>query len=672
MKKAIKLDGSWQAAELDTNFGDWSLPESLTPSDAAQINVQIPGAMQASEDKQWWYKRTFDIDEDFIQLSTYLEIDGIDTHAAIFINGEEICRAEESVCKIDVGKNINVGRNTIALRFDPSPCVGILRGAALVSYDAVSISDLHIETELEGGYANAWITLELENYSRKDKIVSASIVLELGEDREKIEVVDEVSAFGGIIDAVIRIEEPLLWWPNGFGEHTLYKCMAGIQVDGEVTDVCEKKFGVRDIKLVEQSESGAQQFTFMVNGQDIFCKGANWLPDLGTKDVRDKIKLAADANFNMFKVSGGDIYDSPEFYDACDEMGIMLWHDLSSSDKQLTQGVKKLRTHPSIVAWSGTGVSETLKKYDHYRLFVPSPDFFCNTIRHCPQNFGMLREIIETVNTPFALDLGVKGMPSVDVLKGWMGEWNDEAGFVNYSYLLQSEILKAQIERFRRDKWAASGALLREFLEKITIEPSGLVQHDGRPKPAYYYAKHAFAPTAVLFKAVEDRVQVYLNSDDRFNNLNGRLGVGVFSFDSNAMDLKSYSVMVEANSSKLMWESEPISEIITDPQKQCLIALFEVKGKIVAQNVYFLSNPGQINFPQPKLLVSREQIDGTHHRMDLAANAYARNVVFRHLPPQARPSDNYFDMLPGEHYQITIDNITEEQAKKLAIDVLRR
>ncbi len=81
-------------------------------------------------------------------------------------------------------------------------------------YDEVAVADVRIDPEIEGGWANAWITIEIENFTGEDREACASIVVTRGNAREKIEMVDTVSPFGGILEAVIRVEEPEMWWPR--------------------------------------------------------------------------------------------------------------------------------------------------------------------------------------------------------------------------------------------------------------------------------------------------------------------------------------------------------------------------------------------------------------------------------------------------------------------------
>jgi beta-mannosidase len=433
MKQTISLDGAWQIVGVDGNGSALQDPTTLPPKDAVILEGRVPGEVhldliragiipdphlvQNAEDvewvgsKIWWYRRDFEVPESFSLAAAYLEFSGLDTYATIYLNGVEIGTTNNMFIPhtFAVGNHLQIGKNTLAVRFDPissfteetnsanpvgsiqsshipgrkMQCqfganrtrrplgAGIWRHVRLVSYDAVSIADVHIEPEIECGRANAWVTIEVANHTREDQEVMASVVIQIGDDRETIEVVDIVTPFGGVIETVIRIEEPQLWWPNGFGDQPLYTCMVGLRVAGEVQDVTEKRFGVREVKLVERTDDGSPAFTLLINGRRVFCKGGYWIPadyfpsNVTRERYRELVLLAAQANINALRVWGGGIYESPDFYDACDEIGIMVWQDFmfpsgrypehqnsaAAFAREVNFVIKQLRTHPSIVVW---------------------------------------------------------------------------------------------------------------------------------------------------------------------------------------------------------------------------------------------------------------------------------------------------------------------------------
>jgi len=108
----------------------------------------------------------------------------------------------------------------------------------------VSISSVGIDTEVVDATANAWITVHVANHTSQEQSVLASVVVAQGECREQVEIAENVTPFGGVIEAVIRITDPTMWQPDESGVLPLFDCLVGIEVMGEVMDVTAVKFDV--------------------------------------------------------------------------------------------------------------------------------------------------------------------------------------------------------------------------------------------------------------------------------------------------------------------------------------------------------------------------------------------------------------------------------------------
>ncbi|EGG14069.1 beta-mannosidase [Cavenderia fasciculata] len=168
----------------------------------------------------------------------------------------------------------------------------------------------------------------------------------------------------------VDIENGRLWWPNGHGEQALYK----IEFHLNNMYVAERTVGLRTVSV--DTTDGA--FTIMVNGAKIFAKGADWIPadNFLNRITRDKynhlLTSARDANMNCLRVWGGGIYESDDFYDICDRLGILIWQDfmfaccLYPSNKEFLDNVRKevrdqvlrLDHHASLALWCGNNENE--------------------------------------------------------------------------------------------------------------------------------------------------------------------------------------------------------------------------------------------------------------------------------------------------------------------------
>ena len=175
--------------------------------------------------------------------------------------------------------------------------------------------------------------------------------------------------------ATFIISDPELWYPVRYGKQPLYKVKATIVENGEDIDSVSKKIGLRRAELVQRplKEQPGTSFFFEVNGIPLFCGGSDWIPAdnfiprISKERYYDWVKLVADGNQFMIRVWGGGIYEEQAFYDACDELGILVWQDFmfgcgnypawpelrASIKREAEENIKLLRHHPSIVIWAG-------------------------------------------------------------------------------------------------------------------------------------------------------------------------------------------------------------------------------------------------------------------------------------------------------------------------------
>jgi len=106
-----------------------------------------------------------------------------------------------------------------------------------------------------------------------------------------------------------------------------------VSFDGQEVDVHRSRFGIRQVKLLQEPDAEGKSFVFEINGEKIFCKGADWIPSdnfiprIGEEKYRRLLTMAKEANMNILRVWGGGIYEEDIFYDLCDELGIMVWQD---------------------------------------------------------------------------------------------------------------------------------------------------------------------------------------------------------------------------------------------------------------------------------------------------------------------------------------------------------
>lgn len=194
----------------------------------------------------------------------------------------------------------------------------------------------------------------------------------------------EVEVRAGERGATVRlsVRDPELWWPRGYGGQALYDLR--VTAGGAREGAWEGRIGFRTVRLNTEPDEIGSRFAVEVNGREVFCTGANWVPDslfgaeMTARRYRERVGQAVDAGLNMLRVWGGGAYEDGEFYRACDERGVMVWQDFMFAcalypeeapmpalvEAEARHQVSRLSTHPSVVLWCGG--NETVWGYQRW------------------------------------------------------------------------------------------------------------------------------------------------------------------------------------------------------------------------------------------------------------------------------------------------------------------
>ena len=174
------------------------------------------------------------------------------------------------------------------------------------------------------------------------------------------------------------ITQPLLWWPNGYGEQNLYGICVQLMDGSREVDRWEKRIGLRTMTVHREKDVYGESFAHEVNGVQIFAMGADYIPEdnifgrITGERTRKLLEQCRAANFNCIRVWGGGFYPHDDFYDACDELGLVVWQDLMFAcavyeltedfDKniraEIRDNVRRLRHHASLGLWCGNNEME--------------------------------------------------------------------------------------------------------------------------------------------------------------------------------------------------------------------------------------------------------------------------------------------------------------------------
>jgi beta-mannosidase len=171
----------------------------------------------------------------------------------------------------------------------------------------------------------------------------------------------------------LRVPDARLWWPRGYGEQALYDVELTLLNGEGPLDVWRRRIGFRTVELDTSADAHGTGFTLVVNGERLFARGVNWIPDdafpsrITRERYRRRLRQAAEAGVDLVRVWGGGIYESEDFYDACDEFGLLVWQDFPFAcaaypeeqplrgevEAEARENVVRLMPHPSLVLWNG-------------------------------------------------------------------------------------------------------------------------------------------------------------------------------------------------------------------------------------------------------------------------------------------------------------------------------
>ncbi len=374
------------------------------------------------EQHSWWYRTEFELPPGFReQYRQQLVFDGIDLFGQVFVNGRLVGTTKDAFVahefdvstflkegtnelvvrvtsgtelaplhgtgKLNLFKGIHALRNFEQRRFlrkpaysygwdwcDPLPNIGIIRGVRLESRSKVVIHDFRLDTVIDGDEVALSGNVTLENLHAWSEIPAT---LEIRIDPPKGAPIETRISFPGqqgraTAACRIVIPDPQLWWPNGMGEQPLYQVTARVLCDDGETDRLEQTIGLRTIELDRSALAEGARFAFLVNGKRMFAKGGNWAPAdliparIDATRYQALVGEAKNAHFNMLRVNGVGLYESEDFYDACDRAGILVWQDFTLSvaifpdddpefvalvRDEAEKAVKRLRHHASLAIW---------------------------------------------------------------------------------------------------------------------------------------------------------------------------------------------------------------------------------------------------------------------------------------------------------------------------------
>jgi hypothetical protein len=369
--------------EKDPNFGD-----NIYKIDKSKYN------------RNFWYRTEFSVPSDYTKEKIWLNFKGINRKADIYLNGIKLGSLDGFMQRgnYDISDMVNKNRaNVLSVLvycpklpitnyqsptyissdgWDWMPSVpgldmGITDEVYLSNTGTATIIDPWIRTDLPtNGRADLTIKLDVKNSSNDFQQGTVTGVINPGNIQFSQNVFIGANSSASVTFdkrrfSEMMINDPKLWWPNGYGDPNLYTCDFTVKLGDEVSDTKRVTFGIKKYSY----DTVGNVLHVYVNGTKVFLKGGNWgmseyMLRCRGKEYDLKLKYHKEMNFNVVRNWIGSTTDEA-FYDACDKYGIMVWddfwlnsidnlpNDITTFNSNAVEKIKRFRNHPSIMLWCG-------------------------------------------------------------------------------------------------------------------------------------------------------------------------------------------------------------------------------------------------------------------------------------------------------------------------------
>lgn len=362
------------------------------------------------ESHKWKFRSTFVVFQASLEKENFLDFGSVDTYAQIWINGKELGQTENAFrpYSFNLKDVLQKGENEVLVEFTPPvlyhqdfyqkakpklPAPNDVNKVAIAPYTRKPQYQFGWDWALRINTIGFWKEAKYISFA-KNRVLAKNIQTKKIEGNKALvhfeldfhklpsgtitwtsKLFDQV-AFKPFLNGLhgsVEILNPKLWWPRGQGDSYLYEDVWTIQsTDGYEVSI-PVKFGIRTSSLVQEKDEIGTSYEIHVNGRPVFCKGGDYIPQdifparVSDSSLRAMVGDMAAANYNMVRIWGGGYYPDEAFYEACDELGIMVWQDfmfacsmypgddafVNNVTKELDYQIPRISSHPSVVLFNG-------------------------------------------------------------------------------------------------------------------------------------------------------------------------------------------------------------------------------------------------------------------------------------------------------------------------------
>ena len=347
--------------------------------------------------RSWWFRTDFQLAADYRGKTLWLNFDGINYRANVWMNGREIASSDKLVgtwrlFNLDISAVARPGEtNSLAIEvFPPQPHdlaitlvdwapmppdkeMGIWRDVHIDTTGPVALRFPAVFTKLNLPATDlAELTLRVDLQNSSDRAIEGTLKGKI----ENIEFSQPVQLGPNETKLVrftpenfsqLKLKNPRLWWPAQVGPQNLYPFDLQFETGGKVSDSSHIQFGVRQVTS-EIDDKGHR--VYRINGKNILIRGAGYSFDLLLRSSPERqlaeLTYARDLNLNAIRLEGK--LENDHFLELCDRMGILVmagwcccdqwekWGDWDTENEvvaaaSLRDQIRRLERHPAVFTW---------------------------------------------------------------------------------------------------------------------------------------------------------------------------------------------------------------------------------------------------------------------------------------------------------------------------------
>jgi beta-mannosidase len=586
----FSLDGTWKLRYAEKGDGEKERLFQVAAPDSNWQTVQVPGSVHTQllkypayftheaewiSFKEWWYRKTFRVPAAMKSKRLRLQFDATDYYADIWLNGKPLGRHEGYIdpYEFEVTDDLNLnGENVLAVRVwtpvdyywrhrpytikgsygavdqkpDDITPLGITRSVRLIANHPIVIDTVVARPSLNpdgSADVDVEVALRAEELEGRAEIVLAPRNFA---GAEQLKTTVDLSRFGDRstrrFTVRFHLNKPQLWWTWDHGTPNLYTLSTRVLVGEEVSDSRSQAVGIREIEKVG--------WVFYLNGHRLYIRGTNsyyfelFLSEMSRDKYDRDLNLIKSMNINMIRLHCH--FQNPEFYDRCDELGIIVWQDFLEAwyphDKEFAlqaarlydAHIRMVRNHPCVAIWA-TCDEEDLENYrvltkhlagrlyagdQERRAVVRSTGRYGDGHIYYGWYGGTIWQYT-TTEEKFISELGATALPDYETLiqflpdhwpienhkDEWifrklqiseaMRAWGPPSGKSLKEYIPQTQAYVARlhqlaIERMRRRKYDAGGILHFHAIDFWPSVTMAALDYFRKPTKSYFTVQRSF------------------------------------------------------------------------------------------------------------------------------------------------------------------------------------